>query len=493
MSIARHTAYNIAGAIIPLALTLVTVPIYLATIGLERFGVLSLTWVLLGYFGLFDFGLSRATSQKIASLKHASAEERSAVTWMAALVSFGLALVAVAIFLPIANVWVTTFFEADKAQLRNEFAAALPWLAAALPLGILGSLFNGALEGRERFGIINSVAIFTNAGAAAFPLIAALVFGVELKFLIIASLITRLISAVVLLAACIHAVPLLAPGRIKLNELTGLLKFGGWTTVSNVIGPILAFWDRFVIGTMVGAAAVAVYAVAFNMVWQLLVLPMSVASALFPRIASSTIEQAKHLNREALRILSFVMTPTSQIAAAGAGPFLHVWVGASTAAASAPAAAWLIPGIWANALARIPLANLQARGRPDLVAKLHAAEVIPYLVVLYFAIRFGGVTGAAIAWSIRTVIDAMILLAIGGAPLHRRRQVFAQGLLVLATAGISALLPMQSMLRWSLTALLMAIAISLLLRDRPPHLDEWLKRGWRYTKSRWLFQGNELR
>ncbi len=66
--------------------------------------------------------------------------------------------------------------------------------------------------------------------------------------------------------------------------IRGLATYGGWMTVSNVIGPLMVVWDRFVIGAIIGSAAVAIYVVPFNFVWQILIVPAALTSALFPEL-----------------------------------------------------------------------------------------------------------------------------------------------------------------------------------------------------------------
>ena len=83
---------NVLGALVPLAVSLVTVPIYMRHIGEARYGVLSIVWVLLGYFGFLDLGLARAAANALARLRDATQQERARVLVTTLALNLGLGL-----------------------------------------------------------------------------------------------------------------------------------------------------------------------------------------------------------------------------------------------------------------------------------------------------------------------------------------------------------------------------------------------------------------
>ena len=62
-----------------LAVAIVTVPIYIHHVGDARYGVISIVWILLGYFGFLDLGLSRASTNALSKLRDAPQPDRARV------------------------------------------------------------------------------------------------------------------------------------------------------------------------------------------------------------------------------------------------------------------------------------------------------------------------------------------------------------------------------------------------------------------------------
>lgn len=475
MSIPRHTAYNFVGAVIPLSVALVTVPIYLNVIGFDRYGVLSICWLLVGYFTLFDFGLGRATAQKIATLSDAPITERSRIFWTSATLSLALSVAAVLVSIPLATIGLKMVNLANSG-LRQEVQASVPLLVTAIPFGIAQSLLAGTLEGRREFLQINLINVVGSIATALLPLLAALWIEPRLPVLLAAALISRALVLLLLSLACLKAVPLLRPSIGSSNEVRRLLQFGGWTAITNIVGPLLVVLDRFAIGAVLSATAVALYVIPYNLVGQLVLLPAALASALFPRLAASPVNDARAMSDGSISILAFLLTPATLIMLAVVHPFLTLWIGEDTGRVSSPVAYVLLLGLWANSLARIPFTRLQAGGHPDVIAKTHLIEIVPYFALLYLGIVHFGLVGAAVAWSVRCTADAVILMLIDRVNRSTLRLLSLHGALVLATIVVMLQTPPTAPHRWLLLGLIGALMAVLLVHTMPSQLVGFIRK-----------------
>ena len=433
MSILKHTGYNLLGSLLPMIVGIVTVPMYLRLVGDSRYGVLAIVWLFLGYFGLFDPGITRAALFHIARLNgDEQARERESVFWTALVVNLGFGLVGgIVLYLAARPLFMSTF--KMPASMRGEVMTSLPWLAASIPVSVATAILGGALQARDRFGTYNAIYVFNAFLSQLVPLGVAYWHGPSLTWLIPAVLLTRTAGAIPSFVALIGILPLGTGGGFDRSRLKALFSYGGWVVITNLLSPILDSIDRMLIGSVLSAQAVAFYTVPSSLVSRFSILPGSLVSSLFPRLSRANQEDSSRMASDAVTTLSAVMTPVVIAALGGIAIFMQLWVGKSFAQHAIPVAVALLVGIWVNSLAYVPAAHLNAINRPDLPAKFHAAEVVPFLLVLWFSLHFFGLLGAAWAWTLRVTIDAILLFVVAGQTPGWTKVLPGGALVVLAT------------------------------------------------------------
>ncbi|MFN3819231.1 flippase [Blastomonas sp.] len=413
MSVSRNSAYNLVGAALPIVLALATVPVYLNLVGPDRYGVLAIAWLLLGYFGLFDLGLGRATSQRIAALRDAPASERAATFWTALSVNVVMGAVGALLFWPVSYYLFGNFFRVDEA-LRPEVIAAAPLLALAVPIATTTGVLTGALQGRERFLEVNVISVLSTTLFQLLPLAVAWLYGPYLPVVLLSALGARVLALGVLWLRCQTDLVRGQPVRPDRKLIRPLLSYGGWVMLTSMIGPLLVVSDRFLIGAILGAVVVGHYAVVFQLAERITVVPQALTNAMFPRLATMTGEDATRMTSAAVAAVLCIMTPIMMVGIFILDPFLSLWVGADIAQEVGFVGKILLIGYWVNSLALVPYARLQATGHPDRVTKVLMAELPVYLPVLYYAVTTFGLIGAATTFSLRLAVDHVLLSLVAG-------------------------------------------------------------------------------
>ncbi len=470
-SLARSTLLNMSGFLVPIVVQLVTVPLYIKVIGVERYGVMALVWLLLGYFGFFDLGFGLAISSRIAGLSKSTSEARERVFWTGTCLSILTGLVGGGILSIVAE-QLFGHILAVPHGLFAETKASLPLLMIALPVVTGISALSGALQGREAFGPMNLSQVTGSILYQIFPLIVGMV-SPTLPGLVAGAIAGRLVTMAMLYVFCLRRVPARAFPRVTRSEVLPLLGFGGWVTLTGVISPMLTVFDRFVIGSITGMAAVTAYTLPYNLVMRMSSLTSAFQNALFPRFAMIEAVQANALLYDAIRIVSCLMAPVLIAGLVIMRPFLSIWIGPELADTAVPVGQILTLGLWANTMAFIPYGYLQSRGRPDLPAKFHVAELFVYAPALYFLTMRFGVVGAAWAWDLRVLVDALLLY---GAV--RRLPVLLAGwfgLLLVASAFFWVSdEDASSVVYWGGSILLLVVSLFWALRRLPPEMVQSL-------------------
>lgn len=485
MSIKRNTLINLIGATAPMLISLMIVPLYLRLVGEARFGVLVLVWLFVGYFEFFDFGIGKATANHMARLRDAPPSEREAAFWTGALINGMLGLLGGLVLLVGGHYGVTGYF-GDKlsGELNEEIRMALPWMAFAVPVGTVSAVGIAALEARERFLTLNTMQVLVTALIQLSPLLVAWWRGPALDGLIAATIISRIGANLPVFLACRRYVPLRGRPRFCKSLAAPLFRYGGWVTVTAVIGPILVSVDRLLIGSQIGLSAVAHYTVPYNLVTKLQILPASLLRTLFPRFSSLQWEECVPIARQAVFGLAAITLPLTVVAVIVMKPFLIMWIGAEFAEVAAPVGEVLLIGLWINSLAWVPAVMLQGQGRPAIVAKLHALEVIPYVAILWIGVAWAGLPGAAWAWVLRVAIDALLIFWASGL-WTRVFSVLWTGMALIAAVQLAVHLSEEMpMIRGTVGIAVLIAAIFYSLRVAPNDLRLILARAVPFVSSR---------
>jgi O-antigen/teichoic acid export membrane protein len=477
--LARNTVINLLSQGIPVVVAIVAVPVLIAGIGKDRFGVLTIGWAAIGYFSLFDVGLGRALTQAVSASLGANDESRlnaisaTALTIMALLGAVGGVIVAAL------TPWLVNHALQIPPELHAESRLSFYLLAASLPFVVMTAGFRGLLEAHQHFGTATMLRLPYATFAFLGPM---LILPWSRSLTAVVGMLTagRVALWAAHLIVCLRRYPFLRrPAGADPAGVVSLLRIGAWMTLSNIVSPLMVNLDRFLIGAFLSMTAVTLYATPFEIVIKLLLLPGALLGVLFPAFASTygtAPERTGDIFDGAMRLMVFAMFPATLAFVAFPREILGAWVGPDFVGVSATIMQVLALGVFVNSLGQVPFAALQAIGRPDLTAKLHAVELPLYLAATVVLMDSLGLIGVAIAWTLRIVLDTVVLCWMTRDLIpDARRAVLRIGatlaILVAAVCGVAA--PPSVVTRIILSALLAAAIAPIAWRSglRPRERD----------------------
>lgn len=408
MSLIKNSIWNLIGYIVP---TIIAIPSlgYLArTLGIELFGIYTLAIAIVGYAGIFDIGLTRAIVREIAIFRHDHQEREKIISTSTSFI-FTFSIIGVLILfncipqiVHLLNVSITHITEVE---------VALKILVFSIPAFLLNQLWMAILEGDEKFLLVNLQRSVGSSIIAGLPALFVL-FDNSLSSAIIGLIIGRVVSLIIALIIVRKEI-ISARFKFHLDTFKRLIFFGGWITVSNIISPVMVYFDRFVISSILGAKVVGFYTAPSEAISRLGLLPGALSRAVFPRLSNT--KNKNEFRKQILdsyKIMVVVCFPVVGLGMYYSHDILSLWLGQEYAEHSTFILCILLIGFLFNSIAQIPFAAIQSMGKAKVTALLHCIEIIPYLILLYGLVNAFGIVGAAYAWTVRVIIDCLLLVII---------------------------------------------------------------------------------
>lgn len=412
--ITENIFINFVGNAIPMAFAVLTIPFVISNLGVEKFGILSIAWLFLGYFSILDLGIGRATTKFVVeyNTKGLLNEIKPLIiTSIFSLFFFGCFIGLLFSFFAetvVENALnVPTFLKEDTINSIYIISFSIPFV-----IGVAAA--RGVLEAQRKFKLLNIIKVPSSILNYIIPAIVVLV-STDIVFIIALLGVVRVLLFIVHAYFCLKPFNDTTSNSMRLSIIRKLLKYGGWLTVSNIVGPIMVYFDRFIIGSILTLASLSYYSTPYEVVTKLMVIAASVTGVLFPVFTNLYLQDTgkfEDVYNKALKGIFLLLFPLTLFISCFSYEILDLWLGQEFAKQSHFVLLLLSLGVLLNSISAIPFTALQAANKPDIPAKIHLIELPIYLAGLFFLAKNFGISGVALGWALRNFVDSVIFMFI---------------------------------------------------------------------------------
>lgn len=401
---ARPVAANLVAAAVGNAgaaiVQIVFVPVYIAMLGVEAYGLIALHAVLQVSLWLLDLGftpaMSREVSRALAGARDVAAVRNLLRSMEAAFAGIGvvLALAALAAAPWIASNWLR-LGELPIPSAERAFALGGAIVALRLFIG----LHRGALSGAQRLAWVH-LAGFGFAVARAVGVIAVLGFFPSVEAFFAFQLAVTLAEAVVMRRRAWAEMPGAAAPVASLAALREVSRFSGGMTAVAALLIVLTQSDKALLSTLLPLADFATYALASSVAGAVALLHGAVSATAYPRLN----ELSARGDRAAFaasfqgfaQLVALAVAPAAAVLACEAAGVLSLWTRDPWLAARAsPLLELLAAGAMLMGFTAMPYLLPMVAGRLRPLLLTYAALAVLYVPSIYWGVGASGAIAAA--------------------------------------------------------------------------------------------------
>jgi O-antigen/teichoic acid export membrane protein len=397
-----NTLATIVSVLIPGLLGLWSLKPLLELLGAETFTMLSFFWVYTSHLGFFDFGISRNLGIELPKLSNA---EKSILVNQSVRKGFVYSLigvVAVAVMLFTVPIFNPKFSVVSQ---YSVFAILLVWV----PLAVLQMIVRGVLEASERFISAAVFRAYNQSVLFLLPWVMACWGHHDIFQMVAVITVARALSLLPAMYWLMTKYGLVFIKKMDDQEVV-IQRNNQWITLSNLAGIVNGSLDRFVLLSLLGAHAIGAYVFAQDFGIRILVLSSSFALVLLPYFSRNQSKWQNHIwvkRGSGLILLSHIAL--GLILYFGQTQLKYGFNNMSLAQDVIDFFWIFLVGITANGIGHILLSALHSHRELKRPALWHVISAVFYIPLLYGVVQGFGLTGAAVLWSMRSVIDTVVL------------------------------------------------------------------------------------
>ena len=397
-----NTLATIVSVLIPGLLGLWSLKPLLELLGAETFTMLSFFWVYTSHLGFFDFGISRNLGIELPKLSNAEKSKLVNQSVRKGFVYSLIGVVAVAVMLFTIPIFNPKFSVVSQ---YSVFAILLVWV----PLAVLQMIVRGVLEASERFISAAVFRAYNQSVLFLLPWVMACWGHHDIFQMVAVITVARALSLLPAMYWLMTKYGLVFIKKMDDQEVV-IQRNNQWITLSNLAGIVNGSLDRFVLLSLLGAHAIGAYVFAQDFGIRILVLSSSFALVLLPYFSRNQSKWQNHIwvkRGSGLILLSHIAL--GLILYFGQTQLKYGFNNMSLAQDVVDFFWIFLVGITANGIGHILLSALHSHRELKRPALWHVISAVFYIPLLYGVVQGFGLTGAAVLWSMRSVIDTVVL------------------------------------------------------------------------------------
>lgn len=444
-SLKRNVLFNWTSALLGAVTALVTTPLLVRSLTTETYGVWTFVVGLTLYSNLLYFGLGAAFQKELSDAygRGDTATQTRLLGVALALygVIGGICFAATTLLSPVVPDLLATPLTPEAS---GAATVTLALLGIRLLVTFVNSAFSALLAAHGRWDLVSGVLI-----AATLFRTAGVFWAVSRPTPIVSLAIVVVLDGVLQLPLLVWACRAVAgavairPAWPTRTEMRALLGFGAPAFVLQVAALVIAYTDTALIGMLLGASAVTLYALPLQLVDHSRVVVNGITQSLLPELAAlrargdTTRLKGLYLNasRACGALSAFVNVHLVMLGPA----FLTLWIGSDVASHSGPILLFLAIAATASALSTQLLTPFyQALDRQRLLVVVVTVEALINFALSVWLSRRLGVWGVALATALPSVLITLVAAPAQMLPLLGVRLREFTSHVVVPTVGIGA-------------------------------------------------------
>ncbi len=381
-------------------ITFMLIPFIIRNLGQEIYGLWTLSFSVIGFFSLLDFGFGLGVVKWTGEARVSKDfEHRNYMLSTVFFIYLGIAAVGMALLVGFSFFYSRLFV--IPSHLQNAAVLVLIILGIrSLAIQIPMSLFKGILFGEQKIALTNIIQVFgtlTYAGSAWLFLSQ----GVGIVGLAVINCSAFLLENILYLVMAFAKVSelTLSPGKVRKRYMKEAVSFSFYSFITAVSGLVLFNTDAMIIQLFLGISSVGLYGVALKIAGYTLALSKQVVNVLTPLISELKVNKEDSSIRFLLLDLSRYIMPVGVMLAGTVYVFgndlLRYWVGEDFTAAGLPLVI-LMTALMLAVPQLIASSVLTMTGHHKFTAKVSVVSIISNLLVSLLLVKSLGLVGIAL-------------------------------------------------------------------------------------------------